>query len=131
MNKAISHIKVDKSLESYLIQLEHFYKINEVKINWKRVVKITVHGGGKTLGDYSPKKKKIRMYPRNVARFFKGTGYIKKVMLLVMAHEVAHSQGIDHTKNPRSIMYKNSSFVWDLLNRKSLSSLLLTPYTLS
>lgn len=124
-----SHIKIDKELVSYVRQLELFYRQNDIDIDWDKIKYIKVYNNEQgLLGRWIEGAKTIQINLINSKA--REEGRYEAMILLIVAHEIAHSQGVNHTRDPSSIMYVHNGFIFDLLKTKTLGSLVLTPYTL-
>lgn len=129
MESQISHIKVDLKLKGAVRQLEFLYRSKGVSIDWKKVRSVMTYSPkAPWLGIYNTRTKRIFIHTKNIAQDYPSDGLYKKILLLVLAHEVAHSQGLGHVKDPLSIMNDSAWFLEYLLEDQRLTDLLLQPY---
>lgn len=123
---AYSHIKMEKRIETYVRQLDYLYRKNNIKINWYKIKKITIVCDMYFLGQYDYQQKVIYINTCNDSAA--KDGIYSQMMILIMAHEIAHSQDKVHVSDTTSIMYFNNGYIRDLLKTERLSDLLMTPY---
>lgn len=123
---AYAHIKMDKRIEVYVKQLDYLYRKNNIDINWYKIKRVEMVCDRYFLGQYDYNTKVIYINTCNEAAT--EDGIYSKMMILIMAHEIGHSQGKEHVNDSTSIMYVNNGYIRKLLETERLSDLLLTPY---
>lgn len=121
-------VKVDKELRNTFRALAHLYKQKDIDIDYKQILKVVyVNKDTGWVGLYDPKKRIVYVNGFPYASMSKMKRSTK--LALIMAHEMAHSQGIDHSLNYKSIMYPSSQFIIFLIQVQTrVTDLALTPY---
>lgn len=135
--KPVAKINIDigDRFKPYFNTLDSIYKKNGIKIDYSRISAIKHIDSlpqepwriGKTFeGLYNQITKKIYINTSQMDAFWAGK-YEEKI-LLVLAHEIAHSQGKQHSSDYCSIMYPNSTYTLSLLNGSSVEELVTAVY---
>lgn len=134
--KYIRHIKIDKVLQPYFDDLVHFYRENKVFIDYTKIKGIHTNIGrmyskeGRSLAGVVTDDNVIFIridHPIAVHH-----GVYNSIMLVTLAHEIGHTQGLEHTgdDDPHNLMYDTNSVIYDnlIVHKKPLSEILLSPY---
>lgn len=123
---------VDKRFQPYFNKLDSIYKANDIKIDYRKISRIThidsmPNLNGRTFeGVYNFVTKTVYINPVQMDAFFKG--HYEGMLLLILAHEIAHSQGKAHSSDSNSIMYVDSSYSLSLLDNCSIVELVTDVY---
>jgi hypothetical protein len=126
---------VDKIFQPYSAKLDSIYEANEIEVDYTKVSRIThidsvpSHpelAGRVFEGLYDPVNKIVYINPRQIDAFF--AGHYNNFLLLILAHEIAHSQGKPHSSDENSIMYVNSSNSLNLLDECTVEELVTAIY---
>tara|TARA_R110002073_G_scaffold144403_3_gene296505 strand:- start:38 stop:574 length:537 start_codon:yes stop_codon:yes gene_type:complete len=126
---------VDVNLEKHFNKLDSIYTARGIIIDYTQVSAIKDmtqlppdprHNGRQFEGLYNRITKVVYINTFQSEAFWNGT-YEEKI-LVIIAHEVAHSQGIDHTLNPCSIMYPSSAYSLALINTTNIDKLVTDIY---
>lgn len=127
--------KVEPQLQKYFNKLDSIYAANGIKIDYRKVSHIQVMDSmplskyveGKTFeGLYNRITRKVYINTSQMDAFW--VGKYEEMIILVMAHEIGHSQGIQHTSDSRSIMYPSSAYSLKMLFESSLDCLVTDIY---
>ena len=127
--------KVVPELQEQFNRLDSIYKSRGINIDYRKVKSIeTVQAipvGAypnplRLEGLYIIKPKAVYVNLRQP--FDKGSQIYKDKILMVIAHEIAHSQGHHHSNNPFSIMYPSSQYTRALLENFKVSDMVSAMY---
>lgn len=126
---------VEPQLQKYFDRLDSIYEANNIKIDYKKINNIYVVDSLPESSSYN--KSFIEgMYDKETKNIYINTNQIQAslfnkyddIILVIMAHEVAHSQGIGHTLDQYSLMYPSSSFTLYLLFHYRVDDLMVQIY---
>ena len=120
---------VDVKLQPHFNKLDSIYTSKGININYRKIKEIKVMdtlNSKKYEGLYNKKTKTV--YININQDFAKKRGVYGEVITIILAHEIAHSQEIHHTNDPRSIMFRNSFFMFKLLEIYPLDYLVSSMY---
>lgn len=115
---------VNESLQPYFDEIVQIYKDNDVPIDYSKldfVVPINMYG----LQGYSNDG---GIYIRTNQQYYKNIGLEKEIIMLVIAHELAHNQGIEHNDDIDSLMFPSDKFIPSLLEKYSVEELIVAVY---
>tara|TARA_R110000764_G_scaffold81371_6_gene161135 strand:+ start:7996 stop:8472 length:477 start_codon:yes stop_codon:yes gene_type:complete len=126
---------VEDVLKPYYSKLDSIYKEEGIVIDYTKISTIQIidslpyhpyHIGKRYEGLYNNKTRAIYIETFQLEAFHFNV-YEEKIML-VLAHEIGHSQGIGHSEDPCSIMFWNSKYVMELLQQNSITDLVTQIY---
>lgn len=131
-----SHIEINEKFLPYFQTLDSIYKRNLIAIDYKQI-KAVKHIDSIPYskyrdttkvyeGLYNKYTKKIYLNPEQFGPFLLGK-YNEK-MLLILAHETAHSQDLGHSSDTCSIMYPSSKYIMELLDMYTVEELVVAIY---
>jgi len=132
--KYIKHIEVDKVLEKYFDDLVFFYRKHKVFIDYRKIKGIHINPGrmiskeGKSLAGVVTEDNRI--FVRIYHPIAVNHGVYEQIMLATIAHEIGHTQGLEHTDDDTNLMYQTNSPLYDdlIVHKRQLTEILLSPY---
>ena len=124
-------VKVDKRAYTYWRALTHLYKKKGIKIDYTKIKSVKVVNNSRVgwVGLYDPQSRTItlNLYKYESIREIKHD----TIMILILAHEMAHSQGIPHSFDKTSIMYPAAVYIKEMLDDGvRVTDLVMTPYSI-
>jgi hypothetical protein len=126
---------VEARLLKYFNELDSIYVSKGIVIDYSKVSSIQSMDSlpydpvlqGKSLeGLYNKHTNQVYINTYQLDAFFKGK--YKEKILLIMAHEIGHSQGMGHSNDTTSIMYYSSKYVSALLDNNKIEDLVSEMY---
>jgi len=132
-HKKPSSTKIDARFLPYFKILDSIYKKNDIVIDYKKVSSITdIDSIPKPLGYsvegvYNKVTKIVYINTDQFDAFMQG--HYVDMMVLILAHEIAHSQGKEHSSDINSIMYPSSTYTFYLLEQCTVEELVTEIYT--
>lgn len=114
--------KVEPQLQKYFDKLDSIYSANDIDIDYSKISTIQVMdslpttpkiSGPNYEGLYNRLDYSMYINMNQGPAFM--LGKYEDVILVIMAHEVAHSQGYGHSNDPCSIMFYSSDYLLYLL----------------
>ena len=131
--KAKKFVKVDNTIKPYWNMVVKFYKDNDVDINYRHISRVYGHEsitgprGEGLAGSYKIIDRTMRIRTKHPMAYYYGLK--DEIMVCIIAHELAHSQGI--LEHDGSVLMKLTKVeLLDVLIAKKipLSEILLEPY---
>ena len=123
-------VKVDRLAAGYWKALCHLYEVRGIKIDYTKIksVKLVNKKEVGWVGLYDPYTRTIFLNAY-VYESIVGVNHTT-MMILILAHEMGHSQGKNHSWDKTSIMYPAAVYIKQMLEDGILvSELAMTPYT--
>lgn len=121
--------EVDEYILPYYLRFVELMEDNNIEVDYSKIDDIQVIPLEKmTNGLYYPATKDIIInyyfqIPDGYTREFK-----EDFILYILAHEIAHSQGLEHSKDAASLMYFSDKYSLGLLTTIGVEELILNTY---
>lgn len=133
-DSGIEDIEVAPQFQERLKELDSIYKKNNIKIDYSRISSIMPMDSLKRdssdtrvlEGLYNRETLQIHINPDQMNYFF--SGKYEKIITVILAHEIAHSQGKEHSSDENSIMYPSSKFMPKLISECTIEELVTDIY---
>jgi len=117
-------VQVDDKLKPSFDYLVNLFEKNNVNINYRKIKYIRLFDLNKAHGRYIKKYKVI--YIDNYSLRWDWIWIYEDVQIIILAHEMAHSQKIDHNNDSTSIMSKNADrYITDIIERDGVEKSVL------
>lgn len=135
-------ILVNESFKREFDTLISIYERNNIKIKYRKISTISdmkqlpkeyepYVGGLDAVGLYYPYTREIYVKSSGTLTHLESilSGKYFDFVTLILAHEIAHSQGYDHHNDTVSILYPDIKYILDLLDKHTLEELVVNTYT--
>jgi len=117
--EAFNNIDIEDDFKPYALRLYNIMHKNDIKIDWTKISSINVVPLAKGLqGLYSTDTHIILIQPYQFATLNRME--YDNLLLLILAHEVGHSQGFPHVEGKGKLMSRTDAGVYDIIKDNSL-----------
>lgn len=127
-----NRVHVDDSLRAHFNTLDSIYSSQGVRIDYSQIdsvlpiTRAPIPDASILEGLYIKETKNLYVNTNQLMASLHGV--YNEYVTVILAHEMAHSQGKYHSVDPNSIMYPNSRFLPTLIKLRPLSDLVISPY---
>lgn len=122
-------VKVDKYIQPHFDYIVMVLDKNKININYRKIKYVKLFGLKYARGFYYTDPKVIFIDPefRSLDRIL----LHKKLLILMLAHEMAHSQDIDHNSDSTSVMNKDvDKYLLDIIKNQGIEQPIIDTFKL-